>query len=90
MRRLKDPSWAVSGEGVLDFNSLRHSTASLLAASGVHPKMAQDLMRHSDIRLTMKAYTHTLKGQEAKAVGKLPDLSEPSKPRKAKRNGTDW
>jgi integrase len=35
-------NWQDDGEGVLDFPSLRHSTASLLAASGVHPKTAQD------------------------------------------------
>jgi integrase len=58
-----------------DFHSLRHTTGSLLAASGVHPKVAQSLMRHSDINLTMSKYTHTLTGQEAKAVESLPDLS---------------
>jgi integrase len=55
-------NWQDDGDGVLDFHSLRHSTASLLAASGVHPKTAQDLMRHSDINLTMSRYTHTLRG----------------------------
>ncbi len=60
-----------------DFHSLRHTTGSLLAASGVHPKIAQSLMRHSDISLTMSKYTHTLTGQEAKAVESLPDLSLP-------------
>ena len=62
-----------------DFHSLRHTTGSLLAASGVHPKVAQSIMRHSDINLTMSIYTHTLRGQEAEAVKNLPDLSLPSK-----------
>lgn len=30
----------------LDFHALRHTFGSLLAASGVHPKTAQKLMRH--------------------------------------------
>ena len=37
----------------LDFHSLRHTFGTLLAASGIHPKTAQQLMRHSDINLTM-------------------------------------
>ena len=34
---------------VADFHSLRHTAGSLFAASGVHPKIAQTIMRHSDI-----------------------------------------
>jgi hypothetical protein len=62
-----------------DFHSLRHATGSLLAASGVQPKVAQSIMRHSDINLTMSRYTHTLTGQESEAVSKLSDFSLPSK-----------
>ncbi len=62
-----------------DFHALRHTTGSLLAASGVHPKVAQSIMRHSDINLTMSIYTHTLRGQESEAIANLPDLSPPSR-----------
>ena len=61
--------------GRVDFHALRHTFGSLLAASGVHPKIAQDLMRHSDINLTMSRYSHTLLGQGAKAVESLPDFA---------------
>ncbi len=61
-----------------DFHSLRHSTGSLLAASGAHPKVVQAIMRHSDINLTMSRYTHIFRGQESEAVAGLPDLSLPS------------
>lgn len=60
---------------VFDFHSLRHQTGTLLAASGVHPKDAQQIMRHSDVNLTMNFYTHTLRNSESAAVNKLPDLS---------------
>jgi integrase len=36
-----------------DFHATRHSYITLLARSGVHPKMAQDLARRSTIDLTM-------------------------------------
>jgi len=71
-----------------DFHSLRHTTGSLLAASGVHPKVAQSIMRHSDINLTMSRYTHILTGQESEAVSKLPDFSLPSS-QKQIATGTD-
>ena len=71
-----------------DFHSFRHEAGSLLAASGTHPKVAQSIMRHSDINLTMSLYTHTLRGQESQAVENLPDLSLPSKGRH-KATGTD-
>ncbi len=72
----------------VDFHSLRHTTGTLLAAAGVHPKVAQSIMRHSDINLTMSRYTHTLAGQEAKAVAGLPDLSLPTREKQV-ATGTD-
>ena len=73
-----------------DFHALRVSTASLLAASGTHPKVAQSIMRHSTIDLTMTRYTHTYRGQESEAVEELPDFSLPSKTgQEALATGTD-
>jgi integrase len=73
-----------------DFHSLRHTTGSLLAAGGVHPKVAQSIMRHGDINLTMSLYTHILKGQESAAVKSLPDFSLPSREKQqAVAAGTD-
>ncbi len=62
-----------------DFHSLRHSTGSLLAASGAHPKVAQAIMRHSTVELTLSRYSHIYAGQESEAVAGLPDLSQPSR-----------
>lgn len=59
---------------VLDFHALRHTFGSMLAAAGVHPKVAQDLMRHSTIELTMDMYTHTLCESRLEALHKLPDF----------------
>lgn len=72
----------------VDFHSLRHTTGSLLAASGVHPKIAQSIMRHSDINLTMSRYSHVFRGQESEAVASLPDLSLPSS-QSQRATGTD-
>ncbi len=78
-----------NGQGNIDFHSLRHTTGSLLAASGVHPKVAQSILRHSDINLTMSIYTHTLTGQESQAIDSLPDLLPSKNKQSATATGTD-
>jgi integrase len=60
---------------VADFHSLRHTFITNLARSGVHPKAAQALARHSTITLTMDRYSHTLIGEQADALKGLPDLT---------------
>jgi len=72
-----------------DFHALRHTTGTLLAASGAHPKVAQAVMRHSDINLTMSRYSHVFAGQEAAAVAALPSLDALPIRQRAKATGTD-
>ena len=59
---------------VLDFHALRGCYVTMLQRSGVHPKLAQELARHSDIRLTMQVYTHLRLHDLAGAVESLPRL----------------
>jgi len=61
---------------VFDFHALRHQFISNLAAAGVHPKVAQTLARHSDIKLTMDRYTHLAVADVAGALDGLPALPE--------------
>ena len=75
--------------GVVEFHSLRHTFGTMLAVAGVHPKTAQQLMRHSDINLTMSRYTHVLRGQERSAIESLPDLDKAPKSQKQVITGTD-
>jgi len=58
-----------------DFHSFRHTTGTWLTQSGVHPKIAQDIMRHTDVNLTMNTYTHVLMEKKTQAIDALPDLS---------------
>jgi integrase len=62
--------------GVFDFHSLRHQFLSDLASSGVHPKVAQELARHSTITLTMDRYSHVLEKQKTDALESLPSVGE--------------
>jgi len=57
---------------VADFHSLRHTFCTSLHCAGASQREAQELMRHSDPRLTASTYTDTkLLGLRA-AVAKLP------------------
>lgn len=71
-----------------DFHAMRHTTGTLLAEAGTHPKTAQEIMRHSNINLTMNIYTHTKLEKQADAIRSLPDLSLPSR-QSQRRSGTE-
>lgn len=66
----------------VDFHALRHTFGSTLAAAGVAPKTLMDLMRHSDINLTMKYYTHSFAGDHQRALSNLPDFQTEGDQRK--------
>ncbi|MHC4092618.1 MAG: tyrosine-type recombinase/integrase [Planctomycetota bacterium] len=70
---------------VADFHCLRHTFISNLARGGVHPKIAQQLARHSTIALTMDRYTHTVLGELSAALTALPDLSGAARERGERR-----
>ena len=53
------------------FHDLRHGTATLLAAAGVHPRVAQEYLRHASSRVTMDVYTHVVAAQERDAADVL-------------------
>ena len=58
----------------VDIHSLRHTFATMLSRNGVAPRIAQELLRHSDIRLTMNTYTHLGLADTAGAVAGLPGV----------------
>jgi hypothetical protein len=65
---------------------LRHQFISSLADSGIHPKDAQILARHSTIDLTMNRYTHRGLRQHAAALDKMPALPTRNQPQEMRGN----
>lgn len=63
-------------KGTIKFYSLRHSLASHLANKGVPPHVLKKIMRHADIKTTMRYYTHLLRGAEDAAIDKLRGFGE--------------
>lgn len=56
-------------------HSLRHTLATLLASSRVPLAVAQRIMRHRDIKLTLQAYTDEGLLPTAAAMSALPSLT---------------
>ncbi len=59
---------------VVDFHALRHTMGTWLGANGVPLGTIKELMRHSDISLTMR-YAHATLQQQKDAIEGLPSLS---------------
>jgi integrase len=59
---------------IVDFHALRKTFITNLTRSGVAPKTAQLLARHSDINLTMNTYTMLGVHDQATAVEALPPI----------------
>jgi integrase len=54
-------------------HDLRHSHATHMLASGVHPKIAQERLGHSSVGITLDLYSHVLPGMQAEAVARVDD-----------------
>jgi hypothetical protein len=84
----------LDGDGrYADFHALRHTFITNLAKSGVSPKAAQSLARHSTIDLTMNVYTSLTVHDQASALASLPPVPQlggnKSDTRALKATGTD-
>jgi integrase len=60
-----------AGLPAIRFHDLRHSSASLLLSLGVHPKVVQELLGHTQISMTMDIYSHALPTMQKEAMEKL-------------------
>ena len=58
------------------FHDLRHSSATLLLSAGVHPKVVQEILGHSQISMTMDIYSHVLPNMQQEAMKRLNNIIE--------------
>lgn len=59
------------------FHDLRHTAATLMLQQGVHPKVVQERLGHSDIALTLNTYSHVLPSMQEEAAEKMDELLKP-------------
>ncbi|MER6879555.1 site-specific integrase [Streptomyces werraensis] len=57
----------------IPLRNTRHTCSSLLVALKVHPKVAQRILRHSQIAMTMEVYAEASEEEVRAAIGKLSD-----------------
>lgn len=72
-----------------DFHALRGQFATSLARSGVSPTIAHKVMRHSDINLTLRYYTHLSLEDSREAIGKLAEVKRAQQTRAVKTGTYD-
>lgn len=53
------------------FHDLRHTNATLMLGQGVHPKVVQERLGHSQVGITLNTYSHVLPGLGREAIERL-------------------
>jgi hypothetical protein len=56
------------------FHDLRHTAATLMLQQGVHPKVVQERLGHSNIALTLNTYSHVLPSMQDAAAEKMDEF----------------
>lgn len=52
-------------------HDLRHTSATLMLAGGVHPKVAQERLGHANVSMTLNTYSHVTEGMQRQAAAQL-------------------
>jgi integrase len=52
----------------IPFHGLRHTHATILMLSGVHPKVVSERLGHADIGITLSIYSHVLPQMQQEAA----------------------
>jgi integrase len=55
------------------FHDLRHTASTLLVRQGVHPRVAMEILGHSQIAVTMDVYAHVVADAMREAVASIED-----------------
>ena len=68
LRRSFWPLLERAGLPRIRFHDLRHTAATLLLAAGTHPKVAQEMLGHSTVSMTLDLYSHAAPDMQETAV----------------------
>lgn len=63
-----NPLLEAAGLPQFRFHDLRHSYASLALSAGVHPKVVQEKLGHSSIKMTLDTYSHLIPSMQREAA----------------------
>jgi integrase len=62
---------AATGLPRIRFHDLRHSHATALLTSGVHPKVASERLGHARVGITLDAYSHVIGDMQDEAAAAI-------------------
>ena len=60
-----------AGVSDLRFHDLRHTSATMALARGIHPKVVQERLGHSTIGITLDTYSHVLPSMQEDAAERM-------------------
>jgi integrase len=63
----------------IHLHELRHTCATILLSEGVHPKVVQELLGHSNISTTLNIYSHVIHGMHEETMQRMGKLLSPRK-----------
>ena len=69
----------------IKLHNTRHSHASHMLASNVHPKIVQERLGHSSIAITMDIYSHVMPNMQQDAVAQVDEVMADALKRRAKK-----
>lgn len=78
-QRLAKPA----GLRTIRFHDLRHTAATLLLLQGVPLRVAMEILRHSQISLTMRMYSHMTPAMHEEAAAGMDAILDPMATQKA-------
>ncbi len=61
----------LAGLSDMRFHDLRHSAATILLTMGIHPKVVQEILGHSNVSITLNVYSHVLPSLQREAMDQL-------------------
>jgi integrase len=79
MRHFIQPVATKLGIRHINWHTFRHTYSTLLHGNGEDPKVVQELLRHSSIKVTMDVYTQAVTGTKRKAQSRVIELIAPKK-----------
>jgi len=79
MRHFIQPAAKKLGIRNLNWHTFRHTYSTLLHGNGEDPKVVQELLRHSSIKVTMDIYTQAVTATKRKAQSRVVELIVPKR-----------
>jgi integrase len=64
----------LAGVPIIRIHDLRHTSATLMLANNVHPKIVQERLGHANISMTLDRYSHVTMDMQKDAADQLDDL----------------